>query len=114
MLRKNMEKPVNSFSPPPHREASSLPSSSSSLRTLREWAVKERDYWDERNADRFWQMSRVVHQIDAALLSPVEGYDQQVRDLTAERDMALTIANEYYAVMQEQAAELRALRRAKE
>jgi hypothetical protein len=46
---------------------------SSSLRTLREWAVKERDYWDERNADRFWQMSRVVHQIDAALLSPVEG-----------------------------------------
>jgi hypothetical protein len=51
--------------------SSSLVLSSSSLRTLREWAVKERDYWDERNADRFWQMSRVVHQIDAALLSPV-------------------------------------------
>ena len=40
------------------------------LRTLMEWAKAERDDWSERNADRFWQMNRVVSEIAKALLRP--------------------------------------------
>lgn len=38
---------------------------------LMKWAVEERADWSERNADRYWQMERVIRAIkDAALTSP--------------------------------------------
>jgi hypothetical protein len=36
------------------------------LRALLVWAKAERDDWSERNADRYWQMNRVVAQIESA------------------------------------------------
>ena len=35
------------------------------LATLREWAASESAHWDGRNADRYWQMQRVLHQLEA-------------------------------------------------
>jgi hypothetical protein len=37
------------------------------VQALRDWAIAEREDWSERNADRYWQMCRVIAQIDLLL-----------------------------------------------
>jgi regulator of replication initiation timing len=38
------------------------------LRVVLVWAESERAHWDGRNADRYWQMNRVVMQLHSAFL----------------------------------------------
>ncbi len=33
------------------------------IERLRMWAKAESEHWDGRNADRFWQMQRVLHEL---------------------------------------------------
>jgi hypothetical protein len=39
------------------------------LDALKTWAIAECDDWRHKNADRYWQMSRVVEHINTALAS---------------------------------------------
>jgi len=35
----------------------------SEIARLRGWATAETQHWDGRNADRYWQMQRVLHEL---------------------------------------------------
>jgi hypothetical protein len=37
------------------------------MTTLKEWAIAERDSWRDKNADRYWQMNRVVNELERRL-----------------------------------------------
>ena len=56
------------------------------LRVLKDWAEKERDEWSERNADRYWQMNRVVAAINQAALGQAEARAPQGSDVQADLD----------------------------
>jgi hypothetical protein len=52
----------------------------SALAQLLKWAKEERDDWSERNADRYWQMNRVVCQIESVLAAPRAPLDREPDD----------------------------------
>lgn len=45
----------------------------SKLENLKKWAEKERAVWEGNNADRYWQMNRVVGEIDEAINEAPQG-----------------------------------------
>ncbi len=54
------------------------------LLELLEWAKKERSDWSERNADRYWQMCRVVQEAERLLTRPVVPAETRAHQICAE------------------------------